>query len=208
MVQSMSAVLELISKQTTRLRDLAEQSLNGTYGEKSRDAMNTEAQSIIDEIVRLTRENDFGEISLFQPAESQDDEEILPEPMNIITLQIGTGSGEDSKIRFDAYFSISDILGIADMGINNADVLDIIDGFMSKLQTRQVEYGAVSNRLTSILDSISVKYNNLISARSTLRDADTGELSSEYVKQQILQQAAATLLSTANQSPAIALQLI
>ena len=64
------------------------------------------------------------------------------------------------------------------------------------------------SRLTSVLDSISVKYNNLVSSRSTLRDADAGELSSEYVKQQILQQAAATLLSTANQSPAIALQLI
>ena len=40
MVQSMSAVLELISKQTTRLRDLAEQSLNGTYGASSIESMN------------------------------------------------------------------------------------------------------------------------------------------------------------------------
>ena len=208
MVQSMSSVLELISKQATRLRDIAEQAANGTYGTASIDAMNQEAQSIIDEIVRLTKDNDFGEISMFSEAEQAEGDEEISEPTNMITLQIGIGSGDDSKISFNAYFSIADILDIATMGINNTDALDIIDAFMDKLLNKQVEYGSVSNRLTSVLDSISVKYNNLVSSRSTLRDADAGELSSEYVKQQILQQAAATLLSTANQSPAIALQLI
>lgn len=207
MVQSMSAVLELISKQTTRLRDLAEQSLNGTYGASSIEAMNQEAQSIIDEIIRLTKDNDFNEIAMFTEAEPVEGEEET-EPSNMIYLQIGIGSGDDSRISFNAYFSVSDILKVADLGINNTDVLDIIDGFMEKLLSRQTEYGTVSNRLTSVLDSISVKYNNLVSSRSTLRDADAGELSSEYIRQQILQQAAATLLSTANQTPAIALQLI
>ena len=40
------------------------------------------------------------------------------------------------------------------------------------------------------------------------RDADIAEVSSEYIRNQILQQASATLLATANQSPAFALQLI
>jgi len=75
MVQSMSAVLELISKQTTRLRDLAEQSLNGTYGASSIESMNIEAQSIIDEIVRLTKDNDFNEIAMFTEAEPAEGEE-------------------------------------------------------------------------------------------------------------------------------------
>ena len=34
------------------------------------------------------------------------------------------------------------------------------------------------------------------------------EVSSTYIQQQILQQASATLMSTANQTPAIALQLL
>ena len=42
----------------------------------------------------------------------------------------------------------------------------------------------------------------------TVRDTDIAEVSSEYIKKQILQQAAATLLATANQTPEIALQLI
>ena len=41
-----------------------------------------------------------------------------------------------------------------------------------------------------------------------LRDADVAEESSNYIKAQILQQASATLLATANQTPSIALNLL
>jgi flagellin len=50
--------------------------------------------------------------------------------------------------------------------------------------------------------------DNLTSSLSTIRDADISEVSSDFIRQQILQQAAATLMSTANQTPAIALQLL
>jgi len=66
----------------------------------------------------------------------------------------------------------------------------------------------VQNRLESALESIEVNINNLTSSRSTIRDADIAEVSSQYIQQQILQQASATLMATANQMPAIALQLI
>ena len=49
---------------------------------------------------------------------------------------------------------------------------------------------------------------NITSSLSTLRDADIAEESSNYIQSQILQQAAATLLSTANQTPSIALNLL
>ena len=43
---------------------------------------------------------------------------------------------------------------------------------------------------------------------STIRDADIAEESSAYIRNQILQQAAMTLMATANQTPSIALQLL
>ena len=43
---------------------------------------------------------------------------------------------------------------------------------------------------------------------TTIKDADIAQVSSEYIRQQILQQASATLLATANQTPSIALQLL
>ena len=60
----------------------------------------------------------------------------------------------------------------------------------------------------SAIESIGVNINNLTSTQSTIKDADVAELSSEYIRNQILQQASATLLATANQNPLIALQLI
>lgn len=60
----------------------------------------------------------------------------------------------------------------------------------------------------SALEQIKVSYDNLVSTQSTIRDADIAEESSAYIRSQILQQASATLLATANQSPSIALQLL
>ncbi len=68
--------------------------------------------------------------------------------------------------------------------------------------------GALQNRLESVLEEISIKYDNLVSSYSTIKDADVAEESSEYIRNQILQQAATTLMATANQTPAIALQLL
>ena len=83
-----------------------------------------------------------------------------------------------------------------------------LDAFLKILSQKQSELGAVQNRLESALEAISVQRDNLISSRSTIKDTDVAEISSQYIKQQILQQASATLLATANQSPSIALQLI
>lgn len=202
MVNTLSSGLELISRQASRLRDIAEKAQNGTNGEKTIRAINTEAQSIIDEILRIISENDYEEISMFSSSDEDED------ASNIISFQVGINNTDNSKIEFDGYFSVADILDLAEIGLENSDSLSRIDNFIDRLNAKQIEYGSIENRLTSVIESISVKYENLLSSRSTLRDADVGELSSEYIRQQILQQAAATLLSTANQTPQIALILI
>ena len=58
------------------------------------------------------------------------------------------------------------------------------------------------------MEALRTDIENLTSTRSTIRDADIAEESSAYIRSQILQQAAATLLATANQTPAIALELL
>ena len=108
-------------------------------------------------------------------------------------------------MNFDTNFSFD--LNI-DAGIESVDAFNAIVAFEKLLSEKATELGAIQNRLDSALESIEVNINNLTSTRSTIRDADIAEVSSEYIKQQILQQASATLMATANQSPAIALQLI
>ena len=72
----------------------------------------------------------------------------------------------------------------------------------------QTMIGASSNRLESVLDSITTSIENLTSSLSTIRDADIAKESTDYIRHQILQNDCATLLATANQSPSIALSLI
>ena len=128
---------------------------------------------------------------------------------NNISLQIGINSGESSQIGFDISFALGNINDLRMIGLDTTtDFLSTLDNMLSTVNAKQTEFGAVENRLNSALDEISIQYENLVSSRSTIRDADIAEVSSEYIRQQILQQASATLLSTANQSPSIALQLI
>jgi flagellin len=106
-------------------------------------------------------------------------------------------------------FMLDNVDDLRQIGLNTtADSLALCDSLIAMVNEKQTLYGAVENRLMSVLDEISTQYENLVSSRSTIRDADMSEVSSEYIRQQILQQASATLMSTANQSPAIALQLI
>ena len=127
---------------------------------------------------------------------------------NIVGLQVGIDSSESSRLTLDLSFSLSGIEELRNIGLNNNDYVSRIDELITSISAKQTEYGAAQNRLESALEQIGVAYDNLVSSRSTIRDADIAEESSEYIKMQILQQASATLLATANQTPSIALQLL
>ena len=86
--------------------------------------------------------------------------------------------------------------------------LEKLDKVINAISSRATDLGAAQNRIESAIESIDVQSENITSSLSTLRDADIAEESSSYIQAQILQQAAATLLSTANQTPSIALNLL
>ena len=106
------------------------------------------------------------------------------------------------------YTNFSFDLSVINAGIETEGAFNAITEFIDLLSEKSTQFGAIQNRLESALESIEVNITNLASSRSTIRDADIAELSSTYIQQQILQQASATLMATANQSPAITLQLI
>ena len=125
-----------------------------------------------------------------------------------IDLQVGIAADSNSSLNVQLAFSLSGYEQFRKIGLDGVDYLSQLDEMLEVLNERQVKFGAVQNRLESVLDEITIKRDNLVSSRSTIRDADIAEVSSHYIQQQILQQASATLLATANQSPSIALQLI
>ena len=88
------------------------------------------------------------------------------------------------------------------------EFLQFIDEAIENVSDRRTLIGAYMNRVESAVDAIGVQKENIVSANSSIKDADVAEESSNYIKYQILQQSTATLLSTANQMPSIALNLL
>ena len=125
-----------------------------------------------------------------------------------IGLQVGIDSSSNSQISFEAWFALDSLDRLKSNSMSDENVFRYIDNILTQINEKQTEYGTVQNRLESVLEQISISYENLLSTHSTISDADIAEESSEYIRNQILQQASATLLSTANQNPSIALQLL
>ena len=88
------------------------------------------------------------------------------------------------------------------------EMLGFLDAAIDDISSRVTKIGAAQNRVESAITALDVQSQNLTSSLSTLRDTDVAEESSNYIQAQILQQASATLLSTANQTPSIALNLV
>ena len=88
------------------------------------------------------------------------------------------------------------------------EMLGFLDKAIDDISSRVTNIGAAQNRIDSAITALDIQSQNITSSLSTLRDTDVAEESSKYIQSQILQQASATLLATANQLPSIALNLI
>ena len=83
-----------------------------------------------------------------------------------------------------------------------------IDSMIDNISRMRSYLGASQNALESKMEYMDVAMENAQSSRSRIQDVDVAYESSILVKNQILQQTASAMLSQANQTPQIALQLI
>lgn len=88
------------------------------------------------------------------------------------------------------------------------EVVGTIDKFISAVDSKRAELGAVQNRLESTIRNQSNISENVSDARSRIRDTDFATETANMTQQNILQQAAQSILSQANQRPQIALSLL
>ena len=201
---------DLITTHLQRIRDLTEQAANGTYGEDSIEAIKAEVEARMQEIDRIAQSTEYNGIKLMDGSQAGG-----------ITLQVGIDSSANSQIQLDAALfadaHVSVLTGTAwgtftgyytPGGADYGTALDAIDEALNNITSIQTNLGAIQNRLDSAADALDVQYSNVTSSLSTIKDADVAAESSNYIKAQILQQASASLLATANQTPSIALNLI
>ncbi len=83
-----------------------------------------------------------------------------------------------------------------------------IDQAINTVSSERAKMGAVQNRLEHTINNLSTSAENLTAAESRIRDVDMAKEMMEMTKNNILQQAAQSMLAQANQTPQNVLQLL
>ena len=208
MLDTMEGVMGVVNDNLVRIRDLTEQAANGTYGTDAMKAMATEINARLTEIDRIAKSAEFNGKKLIDGSTTS------------VTLQVGITGGTESQISLDSTlfqkcYTSSGGLSVAQVDQTGAwtdtqarAYLASVDAAIAKVTDATTAIGGKQAAITSAMDAANVMQTNLTSSSSLIKDADIAEESSNYIKQQILQQTSATLLATANQSPSIALNLV
>ena len=233
MLSTLEDSYALISSHVQRVRDLTEQAANGTYGDQSKQAIESEIKARLEEINRIAMNCEYNGIHMMDGSDSTaksiqvgiDGNEAksqisLSEDLfasgkisSLFKIDSGDGAytptgGDDEADKLAQLAKDCAGTSTATNPKTPTDMLGTLDRVISRISDRITTLGAAQNRIESAIESIGVQSENITSSLSTLRDADVATESSNYIKAQILQQASATLLATANQSPSIALNLL
>ena len=145
--------------------------------------------------------------SLRAQNESKDD--------NSINLQVGTKANQTIKV------GLTDMKAQA-LGLQGADnktlqvgnqkqanaAINVLDSAIQKALDQQTTIGAVQSRLEYTQSNLTTASENVTAAESTIRDADMAKEMTEYTKNNVLMQAAQSMLAQANQSSSNVLSLL
>ncbi|RDW21373.1 flagellin [Oceanobacillus arenosus] len=129
---------------------------------------------------------------------------------NSLEFQIGANKGQTMSV------SIQDMragaLGISNIDVSNAsnasNSIETINNAIETVSAERSKLGAYQNRLDHTINNLGTSAENLTAAESRIRDVDMAKEMMEFTKNNILSQAAQSMLAQANQQPQGVLQLL
>ena len=134
---------------------------------------------------------------------------------NSINLQIGTKANQTIKVgltdmkaqALGLQGKNNDTLQVGNQEQANA-AINVLDAAIQKALDQQTTIGAVQSRLEYTQSNLTTASENVTAAESTIRDADMAKEMTEYTKNNVLMQAAQSMLAQANQSSSNVLSLL
>ncbi len=222
MIQTADGALQVIDEKLIRMKELAEQAATGTYNSDQRLMIESEYQAMASEITRIASATDFNGIYLLNGNLSS-------------TVHDGTGMSSTGKVKIhfgtgndsaeDYYYvtigdSTASALGLGNSATEGKDgytistqgaaqrALDAINQAIISKDKIRANLGSMQNRLENTITNLSIQAENLQAAESRISDVDVATEMTEFVRNQVLSQAAVAMLSQANSLPKMALQLI
>ena len=134
---------------------------------------------------------------------------------NSIVLQVGTKASVSIKAGLtDMRATALGLQGTDGKTLNVSNrekanaAINVLDSAISKALDQQTTIGSIESRLDYTASNLTTASENVTASESTIRDADMAKEMTEYTKNNVLMQAAQSMLAQANQSSSNVLSLL
>ncbi|MCX7127683.1 MULTISPECIES: flagellin N-terminal helical domain-containing protein [Aeromonas] len=227
--QTAEGAMDEVTSMLQRMRTLAQQSSNGSNNADDRVALQQEYDQLTTEIDRISSDTTFGGQKLLDGSYKgsfqvgADAAQTISFKMTSAFTLTGIASATQGSATVSAAgTTTNEPYAVAKLttAVTVASVQDIkaassaqlamanLDFMIQSVDSKRAELGAVQNRFDSTIRNQANVSENLSAARSRIRDADFATETANLTKQNILQQAASSILAQANQRPQSALSLL
>lgn len=129
-----------------------------------------------------------------------------------LMFQIGANGSSDQQVRLGIDDMSSIGIGVSTVSVDTQDnansAIDAIDSAINLVSGTRADLGALQNRLEHTVNNLGTTSENLTAAESRIRDVDMAKEMMEMTKNNILTQAAQSMLAQANTQPQGVLQLL
>ena len=138
--------------------------------------------------------------------------QIIYQSPNVFTITTPSTLSDSSKALHRDAAPAASLTKISDVNVKTVmgaqRLLSAVDGALRRVDAERGDLGATMNRMEHTIDNLSNIVVNTKISRSRMQDADMAAESIELTKGRILQQAATSMLSQANQSMQSVLELL
>lgn len=198
LIQTAEGNMNEIHSILQRMGELATKAANDPNADEDR-------QTIADEMGELTAEID----SIAKKA-SFNGTKLLTGSFTGKNLQVGAVAGENMVISIQSMSAST--LGVSGLSVSThaaaSNSMSLITSAIKQVSAARSLLGAKQNRLDYTINNLENYAENLTSAESQIRDTNMATEMTNYTKNNILQQAAQSMLAQANQSTQAVLSLL
>ena len=202
LVQTAEGALNEVGGIVTRMRELAVQAANeGTMDSTERGYLDQEFTLLRSELDRIVHVTEYNGQKLVDGTISGG-----------IDFQVGMNNTANDRITLSLTATTSTGLAINDDQLATASqaqaAITALDTALATVNTERSTLGSTQNRLEMTISNLGTMYENMAASNSRLKDVDVAEESAAFSRNQIISQAATSMLAQANQLPQSALSLI
>ncbi len=227
LIQTADGAMQIIDENLIRMKELAEQAATGTYDSVQRGIIDSEYQQMASEITRIAMATNFNNVRLLDGTLSADTADLGGVDSTNLnsTGKMKVHFGATNESAEDYYYIQIGGVSASTLGLGNyaaegsagfsistqgaaSDALVAVENAIISKDLIRAHLGAMQNRLESTVDNLEIMAENITAAEARVRDTDVSIEMTTFVKNQILAQTAASMLSQANSMPQLARGLV